>query len=202
MVTERSHPSRERLADLAEGRLGALERSRLERHISECARCSADLTSMALPAEAPAPTRGSAELSVLGRARRLLRHPSANSAAGPASQFTGALRFDSATMAPAFGMRGTSETSDRQLLFEAGPFEVEVHTRGGRAGWNISGQVLGPTHATSGEVRLIGVRASARSHLSELLEFRFPMVPHGKYQLELRLAAEALLQIGPFELGP
>lgn len=199
MLTETAHPSQQRLADLAEGRLGALERSRLERHVSECARCSADLRLLGSPGQAANCASAVTDQSVLGRARRFLRQTSAGRST---LQFTGVLRFDSATMAPAFGMRGASESNDRQLLFEAGPFEVELHTRGGRAGWNISGQVLGPTDATSGQVRLIGTRASVRSRLSELLEFRLPIVPAGSYRLELRLAAEALLQIGPVELGP
>jgi hypothetical protein len=197
-MTEPAHPSAVRLVDLAEGRLGALERSNVERHVSECAGCSAAVRNLASTRTRRADAGGVPNTGMLGRARRLFRYPGARSAA----RYAGALRFDSTTMAPAFGMRGASETSSRQLVFEAGPFEVELHTRGGRAGWTISGQVLGPTEATAGEVRLIGRRAHARSRLSELLEFRLPMVPDGDYQLELQLAAEALLTIGPLELRP
>jgi anti-sigma factor RsiW len=198
-LTETAHPSRERLADLADGRLGALQRSRVERHISECVRCSAELRSITVPGEGTTPLQAPAGPGVLERARRLLRR---SPGSRPATRYVGALRFDSATMPPAFGLRGTGDTDERQLLFEAGPFEVELHTRGGRSGWSISGQVLGPTDATSGEVRLTGERANTRSQLSPLLEFRLPTVPDGSYQLELRLASEALLQIGPVELGP
>jgi hypothetical protein len=98
-------------------------------------------------------------------------------------------------------MRGGTASSDRQLVFEAGPFEVELHTRQERAGWSISGQVLGPTDATSGEVRLIGPRTSTRSALSALLEFRLPFAPNGTYRLELRLDGDAVLRIDSLVLG-
>jgi hypothetical protein len=117
------------------------------------------------------------------------------------ARFAGSLRFDSATMPPAFGMRGSLDATSRQLLFEAGPFEIELHTQAAGSGWKVRGQVLGPTEATSGDVRLVGARASARSTLSRLLEFNLPEVPAGRYQLELRLAHDALICIDALELG-
>jgi hypothetical protein len=138
------------------------------------------------------------EDGVLTRARRLLARGSASQ---PAPPVTGILRFDSATMPPAFGMRGSLDTTSRQLLFEAGAFEIELHTQAERSGWSVKGQVLGPTESTSGVVRLIGTRASARSSLSELLEFSLPVVPAGVYRLELNMAQEASIHIDSLELG-
>jgi len=201
-LTTTAHPSHQRLVDLAEGRLGALERSRVERHVSECAACSGVLGALARPASLTPPPQATADRGMFGRARRFLLNSSGAAEPPKRVQLVGALRFDSATMPPAYGMRGIPENGDRQLLYEAGPFEIELHMRQRRAGWDLSGQVLGPTSATSGEMRVIGARASARSRLSELLEFQLPTLPHGTYQMELRLAGDALLHIGPVELEP
>lgn len=203
-MTETLHPSLEYLADLAAGMLGALERSQLERHVAECKRCAADLRW--LTATIGEPVGGSPmpieDVGVFTRARRLLsRRPAGVAQRVPAAQFRAALRFDSATMPPAYGMRGGADAGIRQLLFEAGPFEIELHTRADRAGWVVSGQVLGPTEATTGEVRLIGDRASARSSLSQLLEFTLSQVPPGRYRLELQLQPGALLQVESLRLG-
>jgi hypothetical protein len=105
-------------------------------------------------------------------------------------------------MSPAFGMRGGIDTTSRQLLFEAGPFEIELQTQTERSGWTVKGQVLGPTEATSGVVQLIGARGSARSLLSGLLEFSLPPVPAGMYRMELRLAQDSVIRIDSLELGP
>jgi anti-sigma factor RsiW len=182
------------LAHLAEGLLGALQRSRLERHLSQCFCCSAELDRVRGTASITKPKRA----GPFERARSVFRQ---RTESATLRRFTSALRFDSATMPPAFGMRGGTASSDRQLVFESGPFEIELHTRQERAGWSVSGQVLGPTEATSGEVRLIGPRTNSRSALSDLLEFRLPLAPQGTYRLELRLDGDALLRIDCLELG-
>jgi anti-sigma factor RsiW len=176
-----AHPSNERLVNLAQGLLGALERSRVERHVAQCARCLADLAQVselhAIPPKHEAGVSG-------------LQH------------LRGALRFDSATMSSAFGIRGSVDASQRQLLFEAGPFEIELRTTAARDGWRISGQVLGPTDATFGEVRLVGAAANARSIMTELLEFNLPVVPAGTYGLELDVGTGATVRIESLELQP
>jgi anti-sigma factor RsiW len=198
------HPSCERLANLAEGLLGALERSQLERHVSECARCTNEVRRMTAQYHEPKVMESRKnERGVLAHASRFLRFRSVLGGSPRASQrLAGALRFDSATMAPAFGIRGGIAATDRQMLFAAGPFEIELCMRAEETAWKLSGQVLGPTDARSGEVRLIGGPASARSILSVLLEFTLLAVPAGMYRLELNLAPDALLHIDSFALGP
>ena len=132
------------------------------------------------------------------RARRRLLRLTAGTAQPDLTDLHAVLRFDSATTPPASQTRA----STRQLLFEAGPFEIELHTRAQRNGWAISGQVLGPTEATDGEVLLIGTQATVRSRLSELLEFRFAQLPAGRYRLELHLTADGVLHVDARELGP
>jgi len=138
------------------------------------------------------------DVGVLTRARRLL---SRRSVGATSAQFHAVLRFDSATMTPAYGMRGSPDATIRQLVFEAGPFEIELLTRAERGRWVVSGQVLGPTEATAGEVRLVGQHARARSSLSGLLEFSFGRVPAGQYRLDVQLVPGALLQVEALRLG-
>jgi hypothetical protein len=200
-----AHPSLEQLSQLAEGLHGALARSRLEQHVMRCARCSAELdwltttiTHLRLEATEAVPE------SVVTRARRLFHTGDARVRADThvlLERLAGVLRFDSATMQPAFGVRGGDDSPTRQLLFEAGPFELELHTAAARSGWSISGQLLGPTDATSGEVRLIGSRANARSELTEMLEFNLPVVPAGRYRLELLVGGTTQVEIDSLELG-
>jgi hypothetical protein len=201
----RRHASLEQLTQLAEGLLGALARSRLEQHVATCARCSTELDWLAttvahlrLEATEAVPDRVAPRSCGLRPDRA--RKPTPGGAAA-LEQVAAALRFDSATMQPAFGVRGSGQSATRQLLFEAGPFELELHTVAARTGWSISGQLLGPTDATSGEVRLIGSRSSVRSELTEMLEFHLPVVPTGSYRLELLIGGTLQVEIDVLELG-
>jgi anti-sigma factor RsiW len=198
------HPSVERLADLAEGLLGALARSRLEQHVARCARCSAELEGLinATTGRLPSHDVQAAPDSVVARVRRLfVRGSHERPEPPPVERLTGSLRFDSATMAGAFGVRGAGETAQRQLVFAAGPFELELDTSAVRTGWQIRGQLLGPTDATSGEVRLTGPNGSARSELTEMLEFSLPALPAGNYRLELEFGSNRRVEIESLELG-
>jgi hypothetical protein len=172
------HPTTQRLAELVKGFIGAQARSQLEQHVAACARCSAELKRLTSPDETLAPGTG-----------------------GGFQHLSGALRFDSATAPAAFGVRSGS-SAPRQRLFEAGPFELELQTAAVRSGWTISGQVLGPTDATSGVVRLIGQRSQARSELTELLEFKLPVVAAGRYRLEVEVGDSARVEIDDLEIGP
>ena len=199
------HPPIERLVDMAEGLIGALARSRLEQHVARCARCSAELDRLTRPdADTHSDHTQVVSESVLARARRLLQ-PGARGQSlspGPPERLTGALRFDSATMPPAFGFRGAADSATRRLLFEAGPFELELQTAQVKAGWSISGQLLGPTDATSGEVRLMTSKVSVRCQLTELLEFNLPVVPAGRYKLELQVGGTTEVLIELLDVGP
>jgi anti-sigma factor RsiW len=198
------HPSIERLADLAEGLLGALGRSRLEQHVARCARCSADLERLITATTDRLPSHDAQAMpdSVVARVRRLfMRGSHVRPEPPPVERLTGSLRFDSATMSGAFGVRGAGEAAQRQLVFAAGPFELELDASAVRTGWQIRGQLLGPTDATSGEVRLTGPNGSARSQLTEMLEFNLPALPAGNYRLELEFGSNRRVEIECLELG-
>jgi hypothetical protein len=108
------------------------------------------------------------------------------------------LRFDSASMQRALGMHGGTT---RQLLVEAGPFELDLRSVASKAGWSLSGQLLGPTPATAGEARLTGVSASARSELTDMLEFSVPPLPAGRYHLQLLVGGATQIDMDSLILG-
>ena len=142
---------------------------------------------------------------VLARAVRLFRQRTAMSDQARPSllrRLMATLRFDSATMAPAFGVRAAADRATRQLLFDAQPYEIEVRTRPFDDGWNLSGQLLGPVDEVDwGQVALIGDETHLDSQLTDLFEFSLPAVPAGTYRLEIRLGELTQINIDPLEVG-
>jgi hypothetical protein len=138
---------------------------------------------------------------VAAGARQLFRpgsRPRSASSSGAIKRLDAQLRFDSACMQRALGMHsGTT----RQLLAEAGPFELDLRSDAAKGGWSLSGQLLGPTAATAGEARLIGASASAQSKLTEMLEFTLPPLPAGRYYLELRVGGTTQVALDALQLG-
>jgi len=90
----------------------------------------------------------------------------------------------------------------RHLIYEAGPFDLELHIADAPGGWRVSGQVIGPTDAISGQVRLIGSLVSVRSALSEMLEFTLREVPPGRYRLEVLIGDTTQVEVESLKLGP
>jgi hypothetical protein len=126
---------------------------------------------------------------VINRAVRIAREQRPGSHASP--RLLGTLRFDSLQTPLAFGVR--SGASARHLLYEAGPYTIDVRL----TGRTVAGQVLGPCHG--GEVALDGPPGQAEAVLSETCEFQLGPVPGGKYHLSFLLADE-IVDIPDLEL--
>jgi hypothetical protein len=118
------------------------------------------------------------------RAFRAERLSSASPASSLRRRVVATLRFDSAQQPFAFGQRA-GQTSERELLYDAGDTTLEVRVDHSEAGWSVGGQVLGPY--TGGEVEIEGATDSASTGLNELCEFTLPPVEEGVYLLILRL---------------
>jgi hypothetical protein len=127
---------------------------------------------------------------VVNRASRIARQRRPHVRAGP--RLLGALRFDSAQAPLAFGVR--SGASARHLLYEAGPYTIDVHL----SGRSVLGQVLGP--CTGGEVALDGPAGQAETVLSATCEFEFGPMPGGNYHLSFMLADD-IVDIPDLELA-
>jgi anti-sigma factor RsiW len=200
-----SHPPFDRLADLAEGLLGAADRTAVERHVSTCSRCADDVAWLihTIGLMRSDDTESAPE-HVINRAVRLFNTHTTSEprSAGIMERLVAIMRFDSAHAVPAFGLRVGTDESSRQLLFDAQPYELELRMRPMAGGWSVAGQLLGPAETVDyGEVELVGDETRVQTRLSDLLEFNLPAVPSGTYRLELRFDDERAIEIPALELG-
>jgi anti-sigma factor RsiW len=183
------HISFARLADLVEGRLSADEARDERAHLDACARCSEQAAQLGHVTQLMrADTSQDAPRDAIFNAVGMFRaRPSAVAAPNLLRRIVAALSFDSNALAPAFGVRSGQSAPARQLLFNAGDFDIDLRLASNSEGWTVSGQVLG--RCEGGEVSLGETGQAARSSaaLNDLCEFTLPPVPEGSYALRLRL---------------
>ena len=194
MSEEHTHERFERLVALVDGQLSQKERATVERHIASCQRCAADvawlrrvgeLVQGGMP-EAP-PRSASARVRALYRARRR-----------PATRtIHAALRFDSSAALRPVGLRSAA-VSERQLIYSAPPYDVDLRVTPQDTRFAVAGQVLGPE--TAGYVTVIGAAGEQFVTLSTECEFALPLLDAGSYRLSLRLG-DAELIIGELTLA-
>lgn len=174
------------LVDLVEGRLAPEERERVQAHVSHCQQCAAEaawlervigLMRTDVSEDAPA--------GVIARVRRLFADRRAPEPSGLRQRILAALRFDSAQLPLAYGLRA-GQAAERQLLFNAGAIDLDVRLVQADEAWKVRGQVLGPE--AEGEVELVGAGGTVRAALTEPGEFAFPPMPPGRYTLTLRFS--------------
>lgn len=171
------HLTIEQLVDAAEGTLSTEGQA----HMATCSRCSSEVARFrhlielmrSDTSEAPPP-------AAMARVRGLLR--AAPGRAVP--RLTAMLRFDSRHAPQGVGLR-SGAARERQMLFDAAPFVVDVRLVRSGDQWSIAGQVLGPE--TRGVVELVGPLGVLSSPLNDACEFVLPPVPTGSYTLTLRL---------------
>ncbi|MCI0486783.1 MAG: hypothetical protein L0229_09305, partial [Blastocatellia bacterium] len=137
-------PSFERLIDYLDGHLGALEASRVAAHIeSECLRCAANrewyekVRLLAASDDLPEPPPW-----VLKRALRIFENrPVRPRLVERLGQMVASLVFDSLARPAIAGVRST-ETSNRQLLYRAGDYSIDLQVaQAPRSQANLIGQV-------------------------------------------------------------
>ena len=193
-----SHVPFSKLADLVEGRLEPDEQAQVRRHVAVCPGCAADVgwleSVIGLMRDDQSEEVPSAALA---RAVRLFRARAARPAPGLLERVQAVLRFDSAQLPLAYGVRGEQPVA-RQLLFGAGVHDLDLRVAPAGDGWTVSGQVLGS--CSGGQAILEGAEGAAQATLNDLCEFTLPVVPSGSYTLLLRLP-EAEVEVPGLELG-
>lgn len=117
------------------------------------------------------------------KAERLMGQRSPMAQPAQRRRITAALRFDSLRMPIAMGTR-SQPTRERQLIFEAGLYDVDVRIEPDGVLWALSGALLGSD--AGGQVELKGP-ATVQTELNSLGEFSLPPMPSGTYSLTLRL---------------
>lgn len=183
MSTSSNHIPLEELIDLAEEREAAQETTAL--HLKLCTDCSGTLTRLEQTlglmktdraADAPRDVlhRAISVFQVRDQRRSLLRRVMAS------------LTFDSFSLAPAFRTR-SSQSEERQLIYSAEGYDIDLHISSTDNKWLIAGQVLGQS-CRAGEIAIEGEGVAFSSPLSESCEFKLPVVSAGEYRLRLRLA--------------
>lgn len=175
----------DRLVDIAEGWLSAEEQTAARAHLAACPRCAGELAHLErLLGLMHADDSVDAPPQVIARAIRLFAPRAATRAPSPWERVLATLRFDSAQLVLAPGVRSAT-TAPRQLLFSAGAHELDLRIVPTGERWTVQGQVLGPDEG--GQVTLHGAAGVVEGAVSEVGEFRLPPVPSGSYVLRLRL---------------
>jgi hypothetical protein len=198
-----SHPSFDRLADLADNRLSLDEQARTQIHIASCQQCAGTLARvrrliglMRGYDAVDAPPHVIADLAPLLRQRRPATRGTSESAQPSLRQLiVAALRFDSLRHVSALR---AGQPPARQMLFDAGEYDVDLRIAPSANAWTVSGQVLG--QRASGQVELRGPATVVQTELIALNRFRLPPIPAGRYLLSLHLDA-ADIEIADLEVG-
>jgi hypothetical protein len=122
---------------------------------------------------------------VVARAVRLIRARAVEAGPGLRRRLVAALTFDSRlTPGPVFGLRA-GPANERQLVYSIGDYDLELRVAAAGRAWAVSGQVLGP--CDGGHVEVVGQGGRLRTELSDMCEFKLPLVPDGAYALTVRL---------------
>lgn len=186
------HIPYERLVDWAEGRLAAAEKAAIDVHLASCTRChQATMRIERMVAAMRHDESVDAPPAIIARAVALFRSRAVEPAPSPLQRLVAILSFENRAMTPAFGLR-SSGGSERQLIFTAGEYDVDLRMAVGEAGWFVSGQLLGAA-AGSGVATLANDASTQTVPMSESLTFAFSPVAAGRYALTLRFDAIELL---------
>ncbi len=140
-----THIPFEQLAGLVERRLSGDELAEARQHLTACERCSRQATELGqVLTLMRADDSVDAPRDLLFETIQMFRAQTANDPApGLLNRVLATLSFDSSALRPAFGVRSGQSAPARQLLFSAGDFDIDLRLARSRAGWSVSGQVLG-----------------------------------------------------------
>ena len=191
-----SHIPYAQLVDWVEGRLPAAQQATLATHLETCARCRDEAARIErVVAIMRADASQDAPPAVIARAVHLFRTKAVDPAPSLVQRLVAALRFESTPLTPAFGLRSAG-SSERQMIYTVGDYDIDLRIAPSAAGWLLSGQVLGPG-AETGAALLSGGDAMLRTGVGEDAAFAFPPASAGEYSLtltlgEIELVVEAL----------
>lgn len=199
MNTASKHIPFEQLADLAENRTSADERTASMAHVSGCSVCAHQLQRVRQVLELMrTDTAIDAPRDLLAYAVNIFSGREDSHQPSLLRRIVAALSFDSSSnLAPAFGVRSGQATS-RQLLYAAEENDIDLRITPDDENWIVAGQVLGQD-CVGGRIEIEGKSGSAAATLNQLCEFILPPVPAGTYTLRLQLG-NAEVEIPQLEL--
>jgi hypothetical protein len=188
MKIDSQHIPFAKLADLAENRVAAEERTASMAHLSSCAACAQQVERVAeVLGLMKTDTATDAPHDVLAYALNIFRGRENSQEPSLLKRIVAALSFDSSSnLAPAFGVR-SGQARSRQLLYSADENDIDLRITPEQENWIVAGQVLGED-CVGGRIELEGRSGELTAvHLNDLCEFTLPPVPAGSYTVRLRL---------------
>jgi hypothetical protein len=183
-----------RLVDLAEGRFPPDDLAAARSHLAACQRCAAEVAWLERVIELMrTDTAEQPPAHAVAAAKRMFRPP----AVPVRPQRMAMLQFDSANAPAAIGRRAGAP-AERQLLFAAEDYLLDLRLVPQGSLWAISGQLLGTTDVQ--KIDLNGPAGMEQAELNDLNEFALPPLPPGTYTLRLQLIDFDIVVAG-FEVG-
>jgi len=183
-----------RLVDLVEGRLSSAEQLDMREHLLACAACAEQNAWLERVIELMrTDTAEQPPAGVLASAKRLFRPP----ALATRQLLMATLQFDSARAPAGLGRRAGAQ-AERQILFAASSYLLDLRIVPQGSLWLISGQLLGAENGQ--QVELDGPAGTVQATLNHLSEFVLPPSPPGSYTLRLQLT-ELDITIPGLEIG-
>ncbi|GIK71545.1 MAG: hypothetical protein BroJett021_05330 [Chloroflexota bacterium] len=187
-----SHISYERLVDWVEGRLVNTQKKTIDEHLAACAHCREEANRIERMVAVMRQDKSiDAPPALIARAVALFRTSAAEPAPSLLRRLVATLSFESTALAPALGLRSHGG-AERQMIFTANEYDVDLRASEDREGWRLSGQLLG-ADATNGSATLTNDAMTLATSLSEDLAFVFPPVTAGRYTLTLRFSQVELV---------
>lgn len=129
----------------------------------------------------------------------------ADMAEGRAARLIGLMRADASEQpsdpaAPAFGLH-SAVAAERQLLFSAGPYDIDLRLTPAGDCWAVSGQLLGDDNPGAASVEMLGHADTAKAVLGAQGEFTLHPLRPGSYTLTVSLARQRIV-VPDVQLGP
>lgn len=187
-----SHIPYERLVDLAEGRVPGNQQATLTTHLAACARCRDEATRVErMVAAMRSDTSVDAPPTVIARAVSLFRSRAISPAPSLLQRLVAVLSFESTPLTPALGMRSEGST-ERQMIYTADAYDVDLRLTPVTSGWMVAGQILGGGDET-GQATLTGEGTTLHAPIFDQASFSFPVAPAGHYALTLTLSADEVI---------
>ncbi len=186
-----SHISYTKLVDWIEGRLAPAQQAVVTAHLDACSRCRTEAARIErIVAAMHADNSQDAPPALIARAVQSFRGHVVAQSPSLVQRLVAALRFESASLTPALGMRG-ERASERQLVFVAGDCDVDLRISPSATGWQVSGQVLG-AELGAGVAHLAGAKTECQAAIDPMSTFALPAAPSGHYTLTLSWPALAI----------
>lgn len=180
------HLSFEVIADMVEGKLSSDANSKATNHLTDCKICTKQANELRKTIFVMRTDKmEDAPINIIQRAINVMPRNVLLDKPSLIQKIIAAVSFDSSTFSPAYGVRSSGTATSRQLIFNAGDFDVDIRISKQTGEWVITGQILGD--CKNGQVELKNEHIRVEASLNDLCEFKLPPVKEGNYQLSLLL---------------